>query len=386
MAFRGFLLLAAIALMGATPARAQQDAAMRAAAQVAGDGMFTGSGAVGMVLTVVRGNDSFSQGFGHLKKVERDKPEPPKANGKTIVRLGSISKAMTGQILGSLTNSASVRLNLRLDNLLPRSVKVPDYKGRPITLLDLATHTAGLPRDIDINLDGVPGNPYDRLTPEVYYKWLSAYTLGYAPGTVANYSNVGFSLLGQGLALSNGSTFGELLDGYVASPLKMIDTVVKLRADQTGRFMTGYDSDNTPDKGWDGSEMMQPSGGVFSTADDMGLWLKYNLNPTADITTLDAAVAQAVYVPRQRLDAVIALDAPGRPLDGIGLGWEINFASGSRPLIIQKTGAFSGFMAYVAFAPGRDVGVFFAVNRLDFAMYFQLLAQADNLIAGLATR
>lgn len=359
---------------------------MRAAAQVAGEGMFAASGAVGMVLSVVRGNDSFSQGFGHVLKVEEGKPEPPKANGKTIVRLGSISKAMTGQILGALTNGTSVRLNLRLDNLLPPSVKVPDYKGRPIALLDLATHTAGLPRDIDIDLAGVPGNPYDRLTPEAYYKWLAAYKLTYSPGTVANYSNVGFSLLGKGLALATSSTYGDLLEGYVARPLKMIDTVVTLRADQKSRFMVGYDSDNTPDKGWDGSEMMQPSGGIFSTADDMGLWLKYNLNPVADVTSLDAAVAQAMYVPRQRLDAVIALDAPGRPLGGIGLGWEINFASGSRPLIIQKTGAFSGFMAYVAFAPGRDVGVFFAVNRLDFAMYFQLLAQADNLIAGLATR
>ena len=43
-------------------------------------------------------------------------------------------------------------------------------------------------------------------------------------------------------------------------------------------------------------------------------------------------------------------------------------------------------MTYIAFAPGRDVGVFVAVNRVDFAMFYGLTAAVNDLIANLVTR
>ena len=43
-------------------------------------------------------------------------------------------------------------------------------------------------------------------------------------------------------------------------------------------------------------------------------------------------------------------------------------------------------MSYIAFAPGRDVGLFVAVNRVDFAMFFALTEAANGLIANLVTR
>lgn len=43
-------------------------------------------------------------------------------------------------------------------------------------------------------------------------------------------------------------------------------------------------------------------------------------------------------------------------------------------------------MSYIAFAPGRDAGVFVAVNRVDLPMFFALTDAAKNLIANLVTR
>ena len=43
-------------------------------------------------------------------------------------------------------------------------------------------------------------------------------------------------------------------------------------------------------------------------------------------------------------------------------------------------------MTYIAFAPGKDVGVFVAVSRLDFAMFYALTTSANNLIGNLVTR
>ena len=71
---------------------------------------------------------------------------------------------------------------------------------------------------------------------------------------------------------------------------------------------------------------------------------------------------------------------------GIGLGWITTAAEGRLPMIVQKSGGGGGFMTYIAFAPGKDVGVFVAVNRLDFAMFYGLTTSANNLIGNLVTR
>ena len=71
---------------------------------------------------------------------------------------------------------------------------------------------------------------------------------------------------------------------------------------------------------------------------------------------------------------------------GLGLGWVFVAADGARPALLTKSGGGAGFMSYLAFAPGRDVGVFVAVNRVDFSMFQVLTGGANALIATLATR
>jgi len=61
-------------------------------------------------------------------------------------------------------------------------------------------------------------------------------------------------------------------------------------------------------------------------------------------------------------------------------------AHGHTPLILQKSGGGGGFMSYIAFVPGRDVGVFVVVNRVDFTMFSRLSAAANELLASLAPR
>jgi CubicO group peptidase (beta-lactamase class C family) len=89
---------------------------------------------------------------------------------------------------------------------LPASVKVPEYQGKPITLLDLATYMSGLPNLPD-NFAGKDPlnpdfwvNPFADYTVDQLYAFLSGYTLKYEPGTHYEYANLGFGLLGQALA------------------------------------------------------------------------------------------------------------------------------------------------------------------------------------------
>ena len=85
------------------------------------------------------------------------------------------------------------------------------------------------------------------------------------------------------------------------------------------------------------------------------------------------------------MPAVIGLDEAA-PMAGLGLGWVFVAAEGTEPAMLVKSGGGAGFMSYIAFAPGRDVGVFVAVNRVDFPMFFGLTEAVHKLIASLATR
>ena len=112
------------------------------------------------------------------------------------------------------------------------------------------------------------------------------------------------------------------------------------------------------------------SGGLYSTGDDMARWLRHNIEDPDGILVL----SHAVYRLRQSLPAAIGFDEAG-PMAGLGLGWVIVASEGIRPTLVAKSGGGVGFMSYIAFAPGRDVGLFVAVNRVDFADVLRLTAR-----------
>jgi len=361
-------------LLGQTPAVSSSQAVLEEAVALNGLVMFVNSGAPGMVLVVVRGPDTVVKGYGETVKGNGHEPD-----GKSLLRLGSLTKVFTGEVLAALVNSGKVRLTDPL-TLYAQGAPVPSFGKRPITLLDLATYSAGLPRDA----------PHDPHEPDLtwptraeLWDWFSKYQLQWAPGSVAAYSNAGFSLLADALAVGGGKPYPQLLRDLVTDPLSMPDTTLNPNEEQCGRLMTG--------SGFGGpipclnTEATQGNGGLYSTGNDVARWLRHNLDTANPAAWPVLTVAHAAYRQRQSMTAAIGFDESG-PMSALGLGWIIMSARGNLPLIVQKAGGGGGFMTYIAFAPGRDVGVFWAVNRLDFNMGAALGAATNELIANLVTR
>lgn len=113
----------------------------------------------------------------------------------------------------------------------------------------------------------------------------------------------------------------------------------------------------------------------------MARWLRHNIEDADG----PLALSHAIYRQRQALPAAIGFDEAG-PMAGLGLSWVSVAAQGIHPALLSKSGGGAGFMSYIAFTPGRDTGVFVAVNRVNFAMFFGLTEAANGLIATLATR
>src|SRR5205814_1280141 len=114
---------------------------------------------------------------------------PTAVDGDTVFEIGSVSKVFTSLLLADMAQKGEVKLDDPIANYLPASVKVPGRKGRQITLVDLATHTSGLPRMPD-NLEPADDNdPYADYSVQQMYDFLSAYTLERDIGARYEYSN-----------------------------------------------------------------------------------------------------------------------------------------------------------------------------------------------------
>lgn len=356
------------------------DLVLKEAASMMGTVLWLSSGAPGLVLAVVRGDESLVLGFGETRPGSKVEPD-----GRSILRMGSIAKVMAGHVLASMAADGTVKLTDALAKYAPPGAKVPAFAGRQITLLDLATYTAGLPRELPDAPEPQPGqNPFTRFQADAYWRWLAGATLPYAPGSGAMYSNLGFGLLGEALAKAGGKPYAMLLDERVAQPLGMIDTTTKLAAAQQPRAMTGLDLDGTEAALWETPAAMDASGNVFTTGDDMTKWMRWHLAANdaagAEVRTLD----HAPYRWHDGLKAAVGVG--GKNMDGLGLGWTISLPKENRPLLMTKSGGIAGFMTYVALAPTRGVGVFIAVNRLNFPMFEGLTGGVHELVADLAPR
>ena len=116
---------------------------------------------------------------------------------------------------------------------------IPKRGAHEIRLIDLATHSSGLPREL-AREDGPPNDPYSTLTPEAYRQALAADPLVFAPGTGALYSNFAFDVLSAALSHAAGKPDDRVLKERVFDPAGLKDTVLSLRAGDEARLLQGH--------------------------------------------------------------------------------------------------------------------------------------------------
>lgn len=369
-ALRRTSLLAGVLLIASAGLPAQQPQSL-ADADLRGATIFERSGATGMVLVVVRNREVMMKGYGETYPGSGAAP-----NGNSLIRLCSISKVLAADLLAELANEGKVALTDPLQRFAPPNTVVPKGAGgTPITLLDLATHTAGLPREV---------GPYPADTPHFTFPdrafrwtWLPDRRLLARPGTVASYSNVGFDLLGDALASAANKPYAQLLEERIVRPLGLHETTLTPSPDQCSRLLLGgRDEGPCTDTQESGA-----SGGVYSTAADMARVLQYLLHIPGASTRVAPPIA--VYRKPSQLKLVRGLSHAGDPT-GIGLGW-IQLGNPDGPsVLMQKTGGGAGFLTYVALSLKRQTGIFVAVTDGKRRMHVDLFHEANNLLAAVA--
>lgn len=332
-----------------------------------------------LIIGAVRDDQTAVFGFGEMSDGSGKEPD-----ANTMLRIGSITKAFTGQVLAGLVSQGTVKLTDRLQDRLGWPVKVPERDGRPIRLIELATHTSGLPREVE-RAPGPPDDPFRTLTQEAYIKGLQSDPLLFTPGSGGLYSNFAFDLLAAALASSAGKPYDQLLKEVVLDPAGLKDTVLALRDGDGARVMQGHNFDGKPMPSITATGVMAGASSLHSTANDILRWLSWHLDRFSPQGTEVRLLDHAAYVPRDGLKPVSGFDEAG-PMDAMGLGWIVMAPKGNRPLILQKAGGLQGIFTYSAFAPTRGVGVFAAINQFNVGAFTAMAGTANGLIEQLAPR
>jgi serine-type D-Ala-D-Ala carboxypeptidase/endopeptidase len=187
---------------------------------------------IGIVVGVIGPEERKVIAHGHLEK-----GDPRLLNGDTIFEIGSATKVFTSLLLADMVQHGEVALDDSVTQYLAPSffpVRIPKRNGRCITLIDLATHTSGLPR-LPAMSPKNRDNPYADYSVQQLYQFLDAYQLTRDIGSQYEYSNLGGGLLGHVLARRAGMDYESLVRSRICGPLGMNSTCIPLTLEMKAR-------------------------------------------------------------------------------------------------------------------------------------------------------
>jgi CubicO group peptidase (beta-lactamase class C family) len=289
----------------------------------------------------------------------------------SMVEIGSCTKVFTATLLAEQVNDGHMALNDLAEKYFP-----PEYhlgqSTQGMTLLMLATHTAGLPRDPTDLPNRLAERSIENYTTGDFFRFIDNWQVSGQLPAGYSYSNTGFGLLGYLVAKAGGADWENLVSKNITQPLGMSDTVIRVRHDQQSRLAQGHRQNGAPAPQWP-VFAWYAAGVLRSTPEDMLRFGEANLgHPTVGGTT----------VPQRLLGAMKLAQQPRLSIDNgklkQALGWSIRPRSSGHDRLIRKDGGTAGFSSVIVLCPAKDLSIFVVANQGQ--------AEASNIGTEIADR
>ncbi|WP_187431831.1 serine hydrolase [Roseobacter fucihabitans] len=309
-------------------------------------------GATALVTNIVHNGEMSVTASG---KVDHAQSTPPE---DLIFEIGSITKVFTALLLSLLVEEGKIDANRPINALAKELSDIPSW----ITLRALATHTSGLPR-IHVPLwkaliFSLPDDPYATFSRGDLFAWFNRHKGSKRPRRMRHaYSNLGYGLLGEALAISEGKPFQELLTEMVIAPLGLVDTSSHLTVSQQARFMQPF---NTRDKAvtpWT-FQAIAGAGCLRSTARDLGRFSNAVIGALVNpVTPLDRAICQSV-----KPELCLGPRGATEPVAQC-LGWLSIKVNANAPRMLFHNGGTAGSTSSLYICPAANAAVTILSNR-----------------------
>jgi CubicO group peptidase (beta-lactamase class C family) len=272
--------------------------------------------------------------------------------------LGSITKSITATMIGRLVESGKIQWSDTVGESFSDASIHEDWK--PVTLIQLLTHTAGAPANFSIPVllkHPAPGPECTEARQRAVLKVIATKP-ELPPGTKFAYSNVGFTIAGAMAEKATGATWEDLvkrevfesldLAGAGFGPPKSPDkTLEQPRGHSTyfgWKVAADDDADNTP--------IIGPAGIVHMTLEDLCAYATEHLRgDRGEGTLLSAETYKALHTPE---------------LDNYACGWMRNEPDADIPhTLYWHNGSNTMWYALVVFIPETNVVVAVTSNDGD---------------------
>ena len=298
----------------------------------------------GTIVVVKGGTVLFAHGYGYADLGSRTPVSP----ATTLVRIGSVSKLFTCTAVMQLVEQGRLDLDRDINDYL--DFRIPARFGKPITLRELMTHTAGFE---DTTRDLLPATPAG----VNLGKYLKAHVPAriFLPGRIVAYSNYGEGLAGYIVQRVSGEPFDEYVRRHILAPLDMRHSTFAqpLPARLAPLLAKGYTAASSGQPQPFELANPAPAGAMTASALDMANFMIAQLQ---DGRFGDTEILQ----PRtaERMHSLQYTAAPG--LNGFDLGFYQENRNGQR--IIGHGGDTVVFHSDLHLLLDADVGIFMAFN------------------------
>lgn len=305
------------------------------------------TGLPGLSVVVTRGDEVVhAAGYGH------DSEGRP-VTATTPMRVASVSKSFTAMAVMTLVEQGKIVLDEPVVKQLP-GFRMADPRHAAITVRQLLNQTSGLADDA-LDIDALES----AASLAEYTARLSTGRLAADPGTRYAYCNVNYDLAARLVETVSGKPFGAFMRERVFGPLGMKGSAVSAKVVKPangynsifGLWLSRPEASGFLDDGG--------SGGVVTTAADMGRWL---IVQNGDGRPL---------VKRQSLETMHKPNG----VNDYGMGWGVEPGSG----LLTHSGNLFTYNAVEALSPRTGYG--FAVMTNGAALYDDTYDIMQGLVA-----
>lgn len=352
-----------IAIAKAQPALVTLDTLIKSL----GNGIVKQPTGAGLSIGIYHAGQTWFYNFG---TTERGADKPPAEN--TVYEIGSVTKTFVSLLLAQAVIDKKVKLDDDVRKYLDGDYPNLEYNHQPITLLNLANTTSGLPDVLPSAPEALLKNApedlipfiveryYQTLTEKDFYNALHTVKLDTIPGFYPKHSNCAAQLLGYILQRVYSKPLYQLLQQYILSPLQMQNTSFS-GSSLKDEVINGYNSKGNPAPHLI-QAYMQGSGGLRSSTADLIKYAAYLLDNKSPVTQL--VLKQNIGIDAGT-NKVVGINPPGTVDDKVYSAslnwWQYNPEKGKEQ--VWADGGTPGFNSYIVLYPGAKLAVVLISNK-----------------------
>lgn len=307
----------------------------------------------GLALAIVHNDEIvYTQGYG-VSDLAGTSVTP-----QTPFIIGSTSKSFTALAIMQLVEAGEIELDAPVQTYLPWFTMAGAEDVALITVRHLLAQTSGLSGPVSDKDLVNPDVSEDAL--ETHIRELADYNLARPAGESHEYNNINYDILGLIVQTVSGVSFEEYVEEHIYAPLEMTNSYTSKSEAQPNGLAVGHTyffgnprvSDDAPYP-----RRKLPSGGLISSAEDLGHYLIAQLN--------GGRYAKAQVLSPENI-ALMHQPAAETLNKGVSyaFGWRTNLVEGEP--VVRHGGDNPSYHSNISFSPTRGWGVVILMNAFGF--------------------